>query len=127
MISQLIAMRLMTSVEHVKQLRRQELTPRRNLVLEVLEQSVPSWSWRRPKGGLFVWVHLPDGDARDLAQEALHRGVIVTPGITLSVDGSHTGWLRIPFLLSPDRLQLGLERLIEAWESYSKGIHSPMP
>jgi DNA-binding transcriptional MocR family regulator len=120
MISQLIAMRLMASVEHVKQLRRQELTPRRNLLLEVLEQRVPSWSWRRPKGGLFVWVHLPEGDARDLAQEALHRGVIVTPGITLSVDGTHTAWLRIPFLLPPDRLQLGLERLIEAWEHYSK-------
>ncbi|MEP6776015.1 MAG: PLP-dependent aminotransferase family protein, partial [Chloroflexota bacterium] len=98
MISQLIAMRLMASVEHVKQLRRQELTPRRDLLLEVLEQRVPSWSWRRPKGGLFVWVQLPEGDARDLAQKALHRGVIVTPGITLSVDGSHTGWLRIPFL-----------------------------
>ena len=119
MISQLIAMRLMASVEHVKQLRRQELTPRRNLLLEVLEQRVPSWSWQRPKGGLFVWVHLPEGDARDLAQEALHRGVIVTPGITLSVDGTHTSWLRIPFLLPPDRLQPGLERLIEAWEHYS--------
>jgi DNA-binding transcriptional MocR family regulator len=126
MISQLIAVRLMASVEHVKELRRQELTPRRNLLLEVLEQRVPSWSWRRPKGGLFVWVQLPEGDARDLAQEALHRGVIVTPGITLSVDGSHTGWLRIPFLLSPDRLQLGLARLIEAWEHYSKGIRYPM-
>ena len=119
-LSQLIAVRLMASVEHVRQLRRQELTPRRDLLLEVLGQRVPSWSWRRPKGGLFVWVQLPEGDARDLAQEALHRGVIVTPGITLSVDGSHTAWLRIPFLLPPDRLQLGLERLIEAWEHYSK-------
>ena len=119
MISQLIAMRLMASVEHVKQLRRQELTPRLNLLLEMLEQRVPSWSWRRPKGGLFVWVHLPEGDARDLAQEALHRGVIVTPGITFSVDGTHTAWLRIPFLQPPDRLQSGMERLIEAWEHYS--------
>jgi DNA-binding transcriptional MocR family regulator len=127
MISQLIAMRLMASMEHVKQLRRQELTPRRNLLLDVLEQRAPSWSWRRPKGGLFVWVHLPEGDARDLAQVALHRGVIVTPGITLSVDGTHSAWLRIPFLLPPDRLQLGLERLIEAWEHYSKGIHYPVP
>ena len=120
MVSQLIATRLMVSVDHVKQLRRQELTPRRNLLLEMLEQRVPSWNWRRPKGGLFVWVHLPKGDARDFAQEAIHRGVIVTPGITLSVDGTHTAWLRIPFLLPPDRLQPGLERLIEAWEHYSK-------
>jgi DNA-binding transcriptional MocR family regulator len=120
LISQLIALRLVASVERVKQLRRQELTPRRDLLLEVLEQRVPSWSWQCPKGGLFVWVRLPEGDTRDLAQEALHEGVIVTPGITLSVDGTHTMWLRIPFLLPPDRLQLGLERLIEAWERFSK-------
>lgn len=118
MISQLIAVRLMASVEHVKQLRRKELTPRRDLLLEVLEKRAPSWSWRRPKGGLFVWVALPAGDARDLAQEALQRGVIVTPGITLSVDGTHTAWLRIPFLLPPDRLRAGAERLIDAWDDY---------
>jgi hypothetical protein len=45
--------------------------------------------------------------------------VIVTPGITLSVDGTHTAWLRIPFLLPPDRLRPGVERLIGAWEHYS--------
>ena len=120
MISQLIAIRLMAAVEHVKQLRRQELTPRRDLLLEVLEQRAPSWNWRRPKGGLFAWVQLPAGDARDLAQGALQRGVIVTPGITLSVDGTHTAWLRIPFLLPPDRLRPGVERLVDAWEHYPK-------
>jgi DNA-binding transcriptional MocR family regulator len=120
MISQLIAIRLMAAVEHVQLLRRQELIPRRDVLFEVLENRVPSWRWRRPKGGLFAWVQLPAGDARDLAQEALRRGVIVTPGITLSVDGTHTAWLRIPFLLPPDRLRPGAERLIDAWEHYSK-------
>ena len=124
MVSQLIAIRLMASVELVKQLRRQELTPQRNLLLELLEQKVPSWSWRRPKGGLFVWAQLPTGDARELAQEALQRGVVITPGITLSVDGSHTTWLRIPFLLPIDRLQQGLERLFEAWDLLEVGEHS---
>jgi DNA-binding transcriptional MocR family regulator len=119
MVSQLIAIRLMAHVEFVKQLRRKELTPRRDLLLEILARRVPSWSWRCPKGGLFVWAHLPEGDARELAQEALHRGVIVTPGTTFSVDGTHTAWLRLPFLLPSDRLELGVERLIEAWERYS--------
>ena len=57
-----------------------------------------------------------EDDARELAQSALQRGVIVTPGTTLSVDGTHTEWLRLPFLLPPDQLRLGLERLIDAWE-----------
>lgn len=126
MISQLIAIRLMPYLEQVKQLRRQELSPRRDLLLELLQSRVPSWSWQRPKGGLFVWVHLPEGDVRDLAQEALHGGVIVLPGTTLSVDGTHTAWLRLPIFLPPDRLQRGLERLIAAWERYTRRMTAMM-
>ena len=126
MISQLIAIRLMPYLEQVKQLRRQELTPRRDLLLELLQSRVPSWNWQRPKGGLFVWVHLPEGDVRDLAQEALHGGVIVLPGTTLSVDGTHTAWLRLPIFLPPDRLQRGLERLIAAWERYTRRMTAMM-
>ena len=81
---------------------------------------MPLWSWQRPKGGLFVWVHLPEGDVRDLAQEALHEGVIVLPGTMLSVDGTHTSWLRLPIFLPPDRMQRGLERLFAAWERYRR-------
>ena len=126
MISQLIAIRLMPYLEQVKQLRRQELTPRRDLLLELLQSRVPSWSWLRPKGGLFVWVHLPEGDVRELAQEALQEGVIVLPGTTLSVDGTHTAWLRLPIFLPPDRLQRGLERLIAAWERYRRRMTAMM-
>ena len=126
MISQLIAIRLLPHLERVKHLRRQELTPRRDLLLELLQSRVPSWSWQRPKGGLFVWVHLPEGDVRELAQEALHEGVIVLPGTTQSVDGTHTTWLRLPFFLPPDRLQRGLERLIAAWERYRRRMTAMM-
>jgi DNA-binding transcriptional MocR family regulator len=120
MISQLIAIQLMPYLEQVKHLRRQELTPRRDLLLELLQSGMPLWSWQRPKGGLFVWVHLPEGDVRDLAQEALHGGVIVLPGTMLSVDGTHTSWLRLPIFLPPDRMQRGLERLFAAWERYRR-------
>ncbi len=120
MISQLIATRLLPHLEQVKELRREELTPRRDLLLELLASRAPSWGWQRPKGGLFVWVHLPEGDVRELAQEALQEGVHVLPGTTLSVDGTHTSWLRLPFFLTPDRLQSGLERLIAAWERYTQ-------
>ena len=120
MVSQLIALQLMPYLEQVKGLRRQELTPRRDLLLELLQSRAPSWSWQRPKGGLFVWVHLPEGDVRDLAQVALHEGVIILPGTTLSVDGTHTSWIRLPIFLPPDRLQRGLERLFTAWERYRR-------
>ncbi len=123
LISQLLAIRLMPYLDHVKQLRRQELTPRRDLLLDVLRANVPSWTWKPPKGGLFVWAKLPGGDARDFAQQALHRGVIITPGTTLSVDGTHSTWLRLPFLLPPPQLEPGLKRLMSAWHSYVADVH----
>jgi DNA-binding transcriptional MocR family regulator len=125
MISQLIAVQLLPHARQVREIRRKELTPRRDLLMHMLAEHLPSWTWQRPKGGLFVWVRLPAGDARVLAQEALHRGVIITPGTTLSVDGTHVDYLRLPFLLPPDRLQLGLDRLIETWEH--SAMHAQLP
>jgi DNA-binding transcriptional MocR family regulator len=122
LVSQMLGVKLFPYLELVKQLRREELAPRRDLVLQVLEQKAPSWRCRSPKGGLFIWTQLPSGDARDLAQEALHCGVKVTPGSTLSVDGTHNAWLRLPFFLPTDRLQIGLDRLIEAWQRYAGRI-----
>jgi DNA-binding transcriptional MocR family regulator len=122
LISQLLAIRLIPHLEVVKQLRREELRARRDLLLDELRERVPSWRWQCPPGGLFVWAQLPRGDARELAQEALRSGVIVTPGTTLSVDGTHTAWLRLPFLLPPDRLRLGLGRLVGAWERYEQKV-----
>jgi DNA-binding transcriptional MocR family regulator len=119
LVSQMLGVQLMPHLENVQALRREELAPRRDLVVEMLEQKAPAWHWQRPKGGLFIWVQLPLGDARDLAQDALHGGVKVTPGTTLSVDGTHNDWLRLPFLLPLDRLQRGLERLFKAWDHYT--------
>lgn len=118
LVSQLLGARLIPHLATVQQLRRAELGARRALVMEVLRQKAPDWRWQAPPGGLFIWVQLPGGDARDLAQEALHHGVRVTPGTTFSVDGTHNDWLRLPFLLTPDRLQIGLDCLLGAWESY---------
>jgi DNA-binding transcriptional MocR family regulator len=123
LVSQLLGVRLMPHLDVVKQLRREELTPRRDLVLAMLQQKAPSWRCQCPQGGLFIWVQLPLGDARDLAQEALQCGVKITPGTSLSIDGTHNNWLRLPFLLPLDRLQIGLERLIEAWERYTHKLN----
>ena len=102
LVSQLLGVRLIPHLDEVQQLRRDELGARRDLLMDVLRQKAPGWRWQVPPGGLFIWAQLPAGDARDLAQEALHSGVKVTPGTSLSVDGTHNDWLRLPFLLTPD-------------------------
>ena len=122
LVSQLLGARLMPHLAEVQQLRRAELGARRDLVMDILRRQAPAWRWQAPPGGLFIWAQLPAGDARDLAQEALRAGVKVTPGTSLSVDGTHNDWLRLPFLLAPDPLQVGLERLLGAWEHYARRL-----
>jgi DNA-binding transcriptional MocR family regulator len=126
LISQLIAVRLMSHIDQAKRLRQRELGQRREIVMDLLRQRAPSWQWQRPPGGLFIWVRIPGTDTRDLAQEALRYNIKITPGTILSVDGSHTDWLRLPFLLPPPELQEGVHRLIDIWERMHAKAQAPL-
>ena len=49
-----------------------------------------------PDGGFLLWVQLPDGcDANRLSDEALKRGITVTPGSLFSPSGRHAGHVRL--------------------------------
>jgi DNA-binding transcriptional MocR family regulator len=122
-ISQAIALRLMPHIDRIKAFRHQELTLQLDLLTALLQEHLPSWTWRRPDGGYFLWVRLPYGDARELAQVALRYQVVVTPGTAMSVDESYVDYLRLPFLLDAEVLRRGVERLAQAWNVYTKLAH----
>jgi DNA-binding transcriptional MocR family regulator len=119
--TQAVAARLFGALDEVRVLRRQQLQPRRDLLASLLSERIPEWTFRVPHGGLFLWVTLPSGDAREFAQFAVRHGVVTLPGSTLSADESHTTFLRIPFLAEPETLRRGVDRLATAW----RGFHSP--
>jgi DNA-binding transcriptional MocR family regulator len=118
LLTQAIAVRLVEEIDRARQLRHLQLKPRRDLLGALLRKHLPDWKFRVPTGGLFLWVQLPRGDARELAQVALRRGVILLPGPHASAVGKHEGYLRIPFLASPDTLRSGVKRLAAAWKDY---------
>ena len=118
--TQAVAARLFGALDVVRALRRQQLKPRRDLLASLLGERIPEWTFRVPHGGLFLWVELPTGDAREFAQFAVRHGVVALPGSTLSADESHTTFLRIPFLAEPETLRRGVDRLATAW----RGFHS---
>jgi DNA-binding transcriptional MocR family regulator len=118
--TQAVAARLFGALDVVRALRRQQLKPRRDLLASLLGERIPEWTFRVPHGGLFLWVELPSGDAREFAQFAVRHGVVALPGSTLSADESHTTFLRIPFLAEPETLRRGVDRLATAW----RGFHS---
>ena len=120
-VTQTIATQLLTACDQAIALRRTQLRARRDMVVELLQEHLPAWQCDVPAGGLFLWVTLPSGDSRALAQIAARHGVAITPGTLFSLDESHVAQLRIPFLLEEPLLRLGVERLAAAWREYVSG------
>jgi DNA-binding transcriptional MocR family regulator len=118
LLTQAIAVRVLEALTEVKRLRRAQLRPRRDLLVELLRRELPEWSFAAPSGGLFLWVKLPRGDARELAQVGLRHGLVLLPGPHASAVGRHVEYLRIPFLAAPEMLRTGVKRLATAWRDY---------
>ena len=123
--TQAVAVRALEALDEIRTLRRQQLKPRRDLLAALLRERLPEWTFRLPQGGLFLWVKLPSGDAREFAQFAARHGVVTIPGSILSADGSHTGYLRLSFLADQKWLQTGVERLATAWRLF-QSAHRPI-
>ncbi len=119
LISQLLAVRLLNSLEVVQQERRAELAPRRDLVCDLLDELLPDWTYRRPAGGLSLWATMPQGNADEFAEVAARHGVAVVPGPSLSVDDGNRRSLRIVFTRPERVIEEGLHRLAAAWAHYA--------
>lgn len=119
LISQLLAGRLLERVDEVAFERREQLRPRRDLLCHLLSERLPTWSWRRPAGGLSVWATLPHGNAEEFVELALrNHGVAVVPGPALSVDEGNRRSLRLVFACPEPDLEQAIERLVAAWADY---------
>ncbi len=68
--------------------------------------------YRRPDGGYFLWLRLPDVDTDDLADRAAAAGVPFVKGTSCYIDGSGTDELRLAFsACAPGDMDPGVERL----------------
>jgi 2-aminoadipate transaminase len=79
-----------------------------DILMEALnEQFGTSAEFEEPKGGIFLWVKLPDHvDTLKLYQSALAAGVAINPGLEWSTDKAHAGSrLRLCFA-SPSHQQI---------------------
>jgi DNA-binding transcriptional MocR family regulator len=121
LITQAIALRVMERIEEVAAWTVATAAQRRAVLTEALASKVPEWSWETPRGGLALWVGLPDADAVQFSRLAAHHGVIVRPGPLASPDGAFRDHIRIAFGADPDRLVEGVDRLAAAWSAYSPG------
>jgi len=76
--------------EHVPELTRGLRAKLETLMEALAEQFGTSAEFDEPKGGIFLWVKLPDAvDTQKLAQAALAAGVAINPGRDWSTQEAH--------------------------------------
>lgn len=117
-VSQLLASRAAELTDEVSSIRRRQLAERLGLLVDLLSEKLPRWTWSSPSAGPFLWVRLPHGDAEAFAQVALRNGVRVLPGTRLSTDATFADHLRLSFVAEPALLESALERLNRAWDAF---------
>jgi DNA-binding transcriptional MocR family regulator len=99
--------------------RREQLRQRRDALVDALRTHLPDWRFRRPDGGLTLWVRMPHGSATRLAADAERAGVHVAPGPVFSVEGGSDAWLRIPYAKPEEPLVEAVRQLAAAWRAGS--------
>jgi 2-aminoadipate transaminase len=106
--------------QHVK-LIRQVYRERRDAMLHALQEYFPpEVTWTHPKGGLFLWVTMPEGtDSQALLRAALAENVAFVPGDSFypSTGSGHEGGrhMRLNFSHSqPEQIHEGIRRLCVA-------------
>lgn len=99
--------------EHVATLRG-VYRDRRDLMLAMMDELFPTGvTWTHPKGGLFLWVKLPEGmDAGELLKKAVAQKVAFVPGSPFFSHGGGENTLRMNFSNArPEQIEEGMKRL----------------
>jgi 2-aminoadipate transaminase len=87
---------------------------RRDIMLEALAEYMPKGvHWTHPKGGLFLWVTLPEGyDTQSIFRAAVDAKVAFVPGGSFHPMGGGENTMRLNFSnAKPELIKEGIKRL----------------
>ncbi len=99
--------------KHVAMLR-EVYRQRRDLMLELMEETFPpEITWTRPKGGLFLWVRMPEGmSSVAVLEKAVQSKVAFVPGSPFYPHGGGENTFRMNFSnATPEQIAEGIKRL----------------
>ncbi|NEW07216.1 PLP-dependent aminotransferase family protein [Paenibacillus sp. SYP-B3998] len=84
------------------------------------ELNWPGLKWEEPKGGMFIWVELPEQiRAEDLLKIAVQEGVAFVPGSTFFAENPKYNTMRLNYTHTDrENTILGMQKLAKAMESY---------
>jgi 2-aminoadipate transaminase len=96
------------------------LAERVGLLDDALRAHLPQATFRRPEGGYFLWVSLPEGEGHDVARittEAAARGVAIVPGTDFLLEGGQNSFRLAYSAVQPGDVDEGVRRLAAAIEA----------
>jgi DNA-binding transcriptional MocR family regulator len=92
----------------------------RNAMLDAMEQHFPpDITWTVPKGGIFLWVQIPESlPLAQICQELSEQGVLVSPGNGFFPDRQGYAAMRLSFCRPVDAIKRGIALLGERFRAY---------
>src|SRR5271165_3681068 len=116
--------------QHVRLIRR-VYRERRDVMLEALQNYFPpAVTWTHPKGGLFLWVTLPEGlDMKAIFKSALEQNVAFVPGDSFYANDGREGCrhMRLNFSnAAPEQIREGIRRFAAAVKSHLDQFSNPL-
>ncbi|MGQ0482519.1 MAG: MocR-like transcription factor YczR [Pseudonocardia sp.] len=124
-LDQLVVAHLLDELDPVLRRRLPMVRGQRDHLLGLIGARFPGWVSSRPAGGLSLWVDLGAPVSSSLVASASRHGVLLAAGPRFGLDGAFERFLRLPFTLAEDRLDLAVERLAAAWLSLPGGTGWP--
>lgn len=97
-------------IRHIREIYRE----RRDAMLQALQEYMPEGTrWTSPKGGLFLWVMLPEGyDTTTIFPKAILAKVAFVPGEPFHPNGGGKNTMRLNFsACRPEVINEGIKRL----------------
>ncbi|ACQ82165.1 transcriptional regulator, GntR family with aminotransferase domain [Beutenbergia cavernae DSM 12333] len=114
-LDQLVGVEFLTDPGPILAERRGELRATRDAWHAELGARLPDWRVPLPRGGLALWVELPQRLSGALTIAAERHGLALVPGARFTTDGTHAGRLRLPLTVPAAVVPDAVERLAAAY------------
>lgn len=114
-LEQLALIELMTQDEAIAAERTRMARARRDVLAEALREKLPQWRFRVPRGGLCLWVTLPQPVSTPFVIAAEREGILLAPGPRFAAENGLERHLRVPFTAPEVTLLTAVQAMATAW------------